>query len=236
MDLEGFRNGFQVILHIKDAAVKTEAFILSHAGLIGLNGMNRHSVGVCCNTLSQLANCRDGLPVACVVRGMPQQASADAAGDFLRRVKHASGQNYVIGDAGKVAAYECSAGKVSPLPPARGDVLLHTNHPLVNDDYNLPYRDLLAKPGEVAKRNENSVARLESFQKRLGSEPARSIAQIKAALAARDSTEHPVCRPYRDRKNNFTFASTIMVLAEKPELHIAAGPPDAHAYQVLRFV
>src|SRR5262249_18402406 len=70
MDLEGFRDGFQAILRIKDAKAKRETLLLTHAGLIGLNGLNNRGIGICCNTLTQLANCRDGLPVACVVRGV----------------------------------------------------------------------------------------------------------------------------------------------------------------------
>ena len=57
--------------------------MLTHAGLIGLNGLNSAAIGVCCNTLKQLANCRDGLPVACVVRGVLRQETAAAAVDFL---------------------------------------------------------------------------------------------------------------------------------------------------------
>src|SRR5262249_54473794 len=120
MDLEGFRKGFQVLLHIKHAKNKLESLVLTHAGLIGLNGMSNRSIGVCCNTLSQLANCRDGLPVACVVRGALEQATEDAAIEFFRRVKHASGQNYIIGGPSKVHDLECSAGKVSVFTPEQG--------------------------------------------------------------------------------------------------------------------
>src|SRR3989449_5836344 len=30
---------------------------------------NIRSIGICANTLSQLRHCRDGLPVACIIRG-----------------------------------------------------------------------------------------------------------------------------------------------------------------------
>ena len=39
MDLEGFRDGFQTLLHIKSPHSKRQSLVLSQAGLIGLNGM-----------------------------------------------------------------------------------------------------------------------------------------------------------------------------------------------------
>lgn len=232
MDLEGFRDGFQTVLHIKYPDSRREALVLTHAGLIGLNGLNNASIGVCCNTLKQLANCRDGLPVACVVRGLLQQETEAAAIDFLRRVKHASGQNYIVGGPNQVHDYECSAGKVSRFTPDAGfDGVWHTNHPLANDDYSPAHREAQTKKKGI----DNSSARLQSLQKRLGKDTAPSIDAIKAALAARDVANHPVCRPYKNRKDNFTFASTVMMLSGKPALHVAAGPPDVHAYQTLFF-
>jgi predicted choloylglycine hydrolase len=235
MDLEGFRDGFQAVLCIRYPKSKREALVLTHAGLIALNGLNNRALGICCNTLTQLANCRDGLPVACVVRGVLQQESEEAALDFLHKIKHASGQNYILGGPNRVYALECSAGKVSRFTPAAGaDRVWHTNHPLVNDDFNAAYRETLAKK-ENTKKEENSVLRLQSLQKRLSQEKAvMDLIAIKAALTARDVADHPVCRPYKNPKSNFTFASTIMVLADKPALHVAPGPPDVHPYQLLK--
>jgi len=68
VDVESFRDGFQVLLHIKYADSDLESFVLSTAGLIGFNGMNNRSVGICGNALVPLRGCRDGLPVACIVR------------------------------------------------------------------------------------------------------------------------------------------------------------------------
>src|SRR5262249_24222792 len=156
---------FQTVLHIKYPDAKREALVLSHAGLIGLNGVNNRSIGVCCNTLTQLANGRDGLPVACVVRGLLQQDTEEAAVNFLRQVKHASGQNYIVGGPSKVYAYECSAGKATRFTPATGpDVLWHTNHPLANDDYTPAYRAIREKKKDADKAEANSAARLQSLQ------------------------------------------------------------------------
>jgi hypothetical protein len=236
MDLEGFRSGFQAVLHIKQPKSKREALVVTHAGLIGLNGLNNHSIGICCNTLGQLAYCSDGLPVACVVRGVLERDSEKEAVDFLQAVKHASGQNYVIGGPEKVYDFECSAGKVTRFTPAGGpSVVWHTNHPLVNDDYNAGHRQALEKK-ETEKKEANTRTRLQSLEKRLGKEaPVPGLDLIKATLASKDSAEFPVCRPYKDKKENCTFAATIMVLAAKRELHVTAGPPDVQPYGTLAF-
>src|SRR5436309_11919111 len=69
MDLESFRDGFQTVLHIKAEGRRPEQFVFTFAGFIAANGMNSRSIGICANTLSQLRHCRDGLPVACIIRG-----------------------------------------------------------------------------------------------------------------------------------------------------------------------
>lgn len=236
MDLEGFRNGFQTVLRIRQPNSKLETLVVTCPGLIALNGLNNCAVGVCCNTLSQLSYCADGLPVACVVRGVLQQETEKAAVEFLQRVKHASGQNYVIGGPDKVHAFECSAGKVSRFTPEAGpDVVWHTNHPLVNDDYHTAYREALKKK-EHEKNEGSSRTRLQALEKRLGKNAADlGIAAIKPTLASKDSADYPVCRPFKNASDNFTFTSTIMVLSAKPELQIAPGPADVQAYQTLTF-
>jgi len=233
MDLEGFRHGYQVLLHIKQPGSDLEAFVVSHAGLIGWNGMNNRGIGVCCNTLLQLSNCRDGLPVNCVMRGVLQQTTEAEAVRFLNRVKHASGQNYIVGGPRGVACLECSAGKVSPFKPDdKNGLVWHTNHPLANDDYNAQHRKKKTDKPAV----DNSSARLRSLETRLTrGTPVFGLDLIKSTLAARDSAEFPVCRPLKNKKDNFTFACTIMVLSDKPELHVAPGPPDETPFQRFAF-
>lgn len=236
MDLEGFRNGFQAVLRIRQPGSKLEALVMTCPGLIALNGLNNRSVGVCCNTLSQLAYCGDGLPVAFVVRGLLQQETDKAAVDFLQRIKHASGQNYVIGGPDKVFDLECSAGKVSRFTPEPGpEIVWHTNHPLVNDDYHPAYRELLKK--KTHEKNEGCTrTRLQALEKRLGkAAPNLGVDDIKTALASKDSADYPVCRPFKNAADSFTFAASIMVLSAKPELQIAPGPSDVQAYQTLTF-
>jgi isopenicillin-N N-acyltransferase-like protein len=237
MDLEGFRDGFQVILHVKHEGSNLESFVLSHAGLIGLNGMNSKGIGVCCNTLAQLSNCRDGLPVACVVRGILEKQTEEDALKFVQSVKHASGQNYVIGASSRVFDFECSAGKVAPFTPAgQRDLVWHTNHPLANNDYHAKYRERLEKEKDAEKGKDNSSVRLQCVETRVRKAgDMLGVEQIKALLSSRDSAEHPVCRPFKTKKEGYTFASVIMVLADKPVMHVAPGPPDVTPYREFSF-
>jgi hypothetical protein len=234
LDCESFRDGYQIVLHIKHPGSDLEAFVLSFPGLIGANGMNNKAVGICCNTLSQLAYCRDGLPVNCVIRGMLEQRTLDDAIAFLHRLKHASGQNYIVGGRERAMCFECSAGKVCSFEPAgRKDVVWHTNHPLVNDDYNAAHRESLAKQ-KKPKAGSSSV-RLHCVEQRLSKAPMPwSIDVFKATLTSRDSAQFPICVS-KGRGDVFTFASTIMVLGDRPELHIAPGPPDVDTYQLITF-
>lgn len=134
-------------------------------------------------------------------------------------------------------AFECSAGKVSRFTPAAGpEVVWHTNHPLANDDYHAAYRAARAEQKGTPKKEENSRARLRALEKRLGpGSAAPSLELIRETLASRDSAEYPVCRPYKNPRDNFTFATAIMVLSAKPALHVAPGPADLHPYQILAF-
>jgi isopenicillin-N N-acyltransferase like protein len=236
MDLEGFRDGFQTVLHIKQAGSVLEQLVLTHAGLIGLNGMNNRSLGICCNTLNQLVPCADGLPVACVVRGVLQQQTEEAALKFLRTVKHASGQNYVLGCPAKVYDLECSAGKVKSFAPNTWpEGVWHTNHPLCNDDYTPKHRELIEKRASE-NAPDNSAARLQSLRRHLTQDAQTGrLELIRSALAATDSAQHPVCVPYRNKKDSFTFASTIMILSDKPEFHVSPGPANVYPYQTHSF-
>src|SRR5256884_9938120 len=131
MDLESFRDGFQTVLHIKAEGGRPEQFVFTFAGFIAANGMNSRSVGICANTLSQLRHCRDGLPVACVIRGALERTTLNDAIKFLKQVKHASGQNYILGGGDQGCDFECSAGKVVRCTPAsKSSDDYHTKHPL----------------------------------------------------------------------------------------------------------
>ena len=237
MDLETFRDGFQSVLHIAGTASSPEQFVFTSAGLIGVNGVNSRSVAIACNTLMPLTASADGLPVAFVVRGVLAQSAGEDAVTFVKRVKHASGQNYVVGTGDRVHDFEASAGAVVEFRPASdGSVVYHTNHPLANDDLKPWHRALeqARPPGQSGAGN--SETRLASIRQRL-QRPAAAIDEdaIKAALRSKDSERHPVCRPIKAGASVFTFGATIMTLSGTPSLQVSMGPPDVNPFVTFRF-
>jgi hypothetical protein len=237
MDVPAFADGYQLVLRVKEQDSDTEAFVLTQAGCIGLNGMNNQAIGICCNALWQLNCRRDGLPVACIVRGVLRQRSEADAIAFLHKVQHASGQNYLLGGPERAYSFECSANRIERFKPAgREDVVWHTNHPLVNDDCNAPYRELRADSTGLEKREADTRARLCCLEKRATDGLWRRDEDlVQLILRSQDPPEHPVSRPKKDKSGSFTFASTIMVLSDKPVLHFTFGPPDRTPYEHLSF-
>lgn len=237
MDLETFRNGFQAVLHIAGTATSPEQFVFTSAGLIGVNGVSSRSVAIACNTLIQLAASPDGLPVAFIVRGVLAQPAGEDAVAFVKRVKHASGQNYIVGAGDGVHDFEASATRVVEYQPAAdGSVVYHTNHPLANDHLKPWYAQAMQAPLPEQAGGGNSETRLASIRKRLQG-PAAAIDEdvIKAALRSRDSERHPICRSFRPGASTFTFGATIMTLSGTPSLQVSMGPPDVNPFVRLEF-
>ena len=237
MDIGGFYNSYQTLLHIKYPDSDLETLVFTCAGLVALNGVNNKAVGVTVNTLSQLAHSDNGLPVAFVIRGLLEQKNQEDAVRFLHGVKHASGQNYIIGGKEKIYDFEASAGKVSRYVPFKNaGVVYHTNHPLANDDYTARFRRWLTTNdlGEIA--NSSSGTRFQLLEEKL---KARSglleVNAIKAILKSCDSDRFPVCVSYRNERELFTFGSVVIIFSEKPELQLAAGPPNSTEYVTFSF-
>jgi hypothetical protein len=145
--------------------------------------------------------------------------------------------NDAAGGPSRAYSFECSAGRVVRFQaPGRDDLVWHTNHPLVNDDYTASYRALRSKAADLAKGEADSCARLRCLKHRLiGSPGAPDLELVKAILASKDSAQYPVSRHKKAKYRAFTFASTIMVLSENPVFHVASGPPDVTDYEVLSF-
>ena len=235
MDLESWMDGYQIVLHIKPHGNTPEQYLLSCAGLVGLNGINEHGVGVCVNTLMQLSASGDGLPVAFVIRGLLERKDRKGVLQFLQNTKHASGQNYIVGIVDSVYNYEASAGKVVRMPSDAAGAVYHTNHPVVNNDvkpwYNKYYRRYL----QGLTKGNNSEVRLAALKKRAGEAPSLDDSFIKNTLRSKDDPNHPVCRANEAGKGGFTFGSVVLTLSGKRIMEVTAGPPDESEYQTFSF-
>jgi isopenicillin-N N-acyltransferase-like protein len=241
VDVEAFRDGYQLVLEIVDESTGGKSLVTTCAGIIGFNGLNAWGVGVCCNAELQLRHAFEGLPVACVMRGILQQPSVDEALAFLYQVPHATGQHYLVGNRTQIRSIECSSSVVAEFAPTDVDnVVWHTNHPLKNDDVHPWYREML-EAGQSYTFLDNSRARLAALEARLRSELRGSrFEQFTEILSSRDDTRHPICSSreadtFYAEVGLFTFASTVMVLSDAPELHVTFGPPTQAPRHVLRF-
>jgi isopenicillin-N N-acyltransferase like protein len=232
LDLESFRDGFQTLLRIEhEDGLKT--FVVTFPGFIGASGLNSKGVAVVPNTLDQLNNSDDGLPVACLIRGVLNQPSVAEAESFLKGIKHASGQNYLIGGPERIVDLECSSSKIVQYGEGQ-EILWHTNHSLKSEDFTPGWITLLKEKPKTLQGG-SSLVRFEAIANRIREMAGTlSVQSIKTILQSKDSPQFPVCRPNKGEQG-FTFASTIMVLGSTPELHIAPGPPDANGYQLFRF-
>ncbi len=227
LDIPTFYHGFQTVLRIRDRESGHEALVLTIPGVIAANGLNSRGLGVCVNAVTQLAHSADGLPVDFIVRGLLDRGSVEEAERFLREIRPAAPQNYLIGDRTRVVDLEVSAGRVAAVPvSAETGLVFHTNHPLESDDYDAGFlRDLKARGGT-----------LEAMK---GSCPRFNFLRRTFAAARTAPTMDDLQRLFRDRRsrinNASTYACAIMVLGDRPELVIAPGRPDREPFQSLDF-
>ncbi len=234
MDVENYMQGGQVLFHIPASADEPEQYIISCAGLVALNGMNAHGIGMCMNTILELKGAADGLPVAFIIRAVLRQQNGKEAIGLLQNIKHASGQNYILGIADSVYDFEASANKVVRFIPSggNGSLVYHTNHALANDDVKPWYKRLFEKNQAGLNPADNSVVRMASLQERLGKQAGAITADlIKTTLRSKDDQYNPVCRAYRERGFGFTFSSILFTLTGKRSVQLTYGSPDQSEYQ-----
>jgi len=227
LDVPGFYHGYQTVLRIRDRAAGMESLVLTIPGVVALNGLNSRGVGVCVNAVTQLAFTTDGLPVAFVLRGILKTKSFNEAEKFLRKIKSAAPQNYLIGSPEGVVGFEFAGDRLTPFVPFEGaEFTYHTNHPMANDNYNPKFLEPLKARGRTLGQMKNSCPRFNFLR--------QTLRDNSAALGLDD-----LKGLYRDRKSGInnagTYACTIMLLKDNPELHISPGRPDEEPFQVLTF-
>lgn len=239
LDLFTYADGFQTLLHVKEHDSDLESFVLTYPGFVGMNGLNTSAVGVCVNALLQLDQCLDGLPVAFVVRGILAQDGYRQALEFVREIRHASGQCYTIGGPKEIAAIECSAHEKARFePPSLAGRVCHTNHPLASKDQKI-YGEILkrlSQEGAERRGKGNSEIRFSALERRLKEKERVTKETLKAALGSHDDPHNPVCRHRpKQGEGGFTFACTVMELSDSPTLYMAPGPACMTAFESFVF-
>jgi isopenicillin-N N-acyltransferase-like protein len=227
LDIPKFYHGFQTVLRIRDRAARLESLVLTVPGIIATNGLNSRGVGVCVNAVTQLAYAADGLPVDFIIRGILARKTLDEAERFLKEIKAAAPQNYVLGGPDRVVDVEVSAGNAVSFVPFDGaEFVYHTNTPMANDDFNPRFLERLKFRGRTVGQMKASCPRFNFLKTALADNSAPL--DLDAAKSFYKNRESGI-------NNSGTYACTIMVLKDEPELHIAPGRPDVEPFQVLRF-
>lgn len=229
MDMPKWCDGHQILLDVDDHVSGARALVFTLAGKLSLNGLNAHGVGICCNGMSQLDHSVDGLPEDFVVRGFLTRKSLEEGLGFMRSIRHASGQNYVVGGpGGRAIDIEVSADRVVEWrPDADAQMVFHTNHPLANGDQAI-YRQQAAGLDEAKRRRlfyGTSHLRMAVLGARFTAPYDRiDMDGIKAALSDHNG---PVCRhgEVEGMTDHYTIGCMIMELDASPRLHVAPGPP-----------
>lgn len=230
MDIPHCFHGYQTVMRITEPDGR-ESLVLTIPGHIGITGMSDAPVSINCNILMQLDYAPEGLPVSFIVRGVLKQNNFAEARDFLHRIPHASGQNYLIGGEDEVGSFECSATAIAEFRPfAEAPFTYHTNHPLVNESFSIRYLEILEEHDVSLEEAMTFCQRLPSFRQRFDSTTVDfGISEIKEVLSSRDHDGADVL------SNSLTYASVVYVLSAKPVLYIAPGKPHETEYLELDF-
>ena len=226
MDIPSVFQGTDVLLRIKNHRHSVQSIVYTFAGMIALCGISDRPLGICCNTLIDLNHSETGLPVAFLVREVLEKSNLEKAIEFIKRIEHASGQNYSIGDSERVVALECSANKVCRHEPFKeGGRVIHTNHPLVNDDLVFPPRKVFGSG--------TSHVRYSYLNFRIEPPKRVDLDTVKGILS---SHYGPVCvHPMGKPDKAYTFGSLVYLLSDTPEMHLARGPPCRTKYEIHTF-
>jgi len=227
LDIPAFYHGFDTVLRIRDKREDLETLVFTIPGVVAANGLNSRSVAVCVNAVTQLAYSPKGLPVAFAIRGILRQKTYERAVMFLQDIQPAAPQNYVIGGPADVGCFERSAGKMSAFIPFEGaEFTYHTNHPMINDDFNPRFPETLKRRGITLGQYRALCPRFNYLSRVLKDNSAAiDLVSLKALFQNRAPGIN----------NAGTYGCTIMVLGRNPELHISAGRPDKEPFQVLAF-
>jgi len=232
LDLDAYLDGYQILLNHPCDHSEGRILALSVPGMISLNGMNSHGFAVCDNALVKLRADLAGLPIFALYRILLESRTLAEAVAVIKKLPHASGLNWVIGDPASVAMYERSAGRaVKYGPDDPSQPIYHTNHPIRNDD-------VAVVPGPQPRPIRSTYLRFAALDERLrGLNGPLTVDRIKGILAGRDDRDYPVSRGggrnEEDENIGFTLACCIFELvAERPKLHIASGPPHLCEFRV----
>lgn len=215
IDITPFYHGFEVLLDIKVKDSDSRKLVTTFAGYIGANGLNKH-IGITENTLSDLKSSYNGLPVCCVARGVLEKKTFEEAVNFIKTIKHASGQNYIIGSRRRIISLECASDLVVEYwPDSTHNYTYHANRALTNTSYH--------PSNSVVLYDVFQDDRFNLMETRIQNDESIDLPIIKSVLA-----ENPI-------NHNNTWVSTIMEFENNyNELRIKPKSSESNEYFIFR--
>tara|TARA_R110000764_G_scaffold240089_1_gene342321 strand:- start:93344 stop:94525 length:1182 start_codon:yes stop_codon:yes gene_type:complete len=220
IDIPSYYHKFPVLLDIKDKNSNSRKLVTTFAGYIGINGLNKN-ISVTENSLTNLKSALNGLPVAFVSRGVLERKTFYNAVSFIKTIKHASGQNYIIASRSNLISLECATDLIVEYwPDSTKHYTFHGNNPLTNNSYHPFYNNYLKKLyGAIPETISISDRKVETVKRQLTKNETINAEIIKNILS-----KEPVC-------NQNTFASTIMEFNEHyNQLYITINKTDSTKY------
>lgn len=220
IDIPTYYHKFPVLLDIKDKNSNSRKLVTTFAGYIGINGLNEN-ISVTENSLTNLKSALNGLPVAFVSRGVLERKTFDDAVSYIKTIKHASGQNYIIVSKSNIISLECATDLIKEYwPDSTKYYTFHGNNPLTNNSYHPFYNNYLKNLyGAIPEAISISDKKVETVNRQLTKNTTINAETIKNILS-----KEPVY-------NQNTFAITIMELNKKyNRLYISLNKSDSTKY------
>lgn len=220
IDIPTYYHKFPVLLSIKDKNSNSRKLVTTFAGYIGINGLNEN-ISVTENSLTNLKSALSGLPVAFVSRGVLERKTFDDAVSYIKTIKHASGQNYIIVSRSNIISLECATDLIKEYwPDSTKYYTFHGNNPLTNNSYHPFYNNYLKNLyGAIPEAISISDKKVETVNRQLTKNTTINAESIKNILS-----KEPVY-------NQNTFAITIMELNKKyNRLYISLNKSDSTKY------
>jgi len=229
MDPPQFLHGHPVLLHIINSETKTESFVYTFPGFIGLTGLNSNSVGVTCLSMSMLNYSKSGLPVSFIVRCILKQENEENAFKFIENVPVSIPQCFIIGGLNTIRCFECSANQKAEFYPFENkNVCLHTNFSVENRDFNQNFIEILAQYNKTVDDPYFCPRYFLAYDKILENNYLLNVQSIKTILSNTESDIEKI-------SNENTYGCLIMKLKEKPILYLAPGRPDITEFKEFHF-
>lgn len=220
VDIPTYYHKFPVLLDIKDKNSNSRKLVTTFAGYIGINGLNEN-ISVTENSLTNLKSALNGLPVAFVSMGVLERKTFDDAVSYIKTIKHASGQNYIIVSRSNIISLECATDLIKEYwPDSTKYYTFHGNNPLTNNSYHPFYNNYLKNLyGAIPEAISISDKKVETVNRQLTKNTTINAETIKNILS-----KEPVY-------NQNTFAITIMELNKKyNRLYISLKKSDSTKY------